>query len=151
MSCILSGYKTIARAVRAIVLAQSLSGEWRGGMYGDRYFLTPEGTVDMETADKLGRDIADLNMQAYSGRYRDEEYNPEYGAGFFFSRPFSVATECPLSDQVQIYKSLRFVAYQCGEDATIHSDLLKKMNAVSADLAMLTLRRTQEFEAAEWG
>lgn len=107
---------------------------------------------DSKVLDRIGRKLWDLNVRAVNGRYPDLDQTSE-GRELANTYRWN-GTYWPTATRQQLrcryLKALRYLAYQCSEDATINDPLLAELNQAIHDLAMQIVSDLPEYAAVPW-
>jgi hypothetical protein len=89
---------------------------------------------------RIGAALFTLNTESVNCRYREEEAAPSYK---YRALP---------TTQIQAYKSMRCLLYQCSEgDQFENSRAYKELNAIYNGLAHWIIGHLDKFQQAEWG
>ena len=96
-------------------------------------------TCDCDGLDKLGTALFAMNQRALKARYNDDAYPP-----VFKYRP---VTPIP---NVQAFKSIQCLLYQCSEGNIPDEPLYKAVEELKHELAIGLICETQAYNTATW-
>ena len=97
-----------------------------------------------EQAAELARRMRELNEAAVRTRY------PKHNARKLITGEPLVFT-WTMCNPWQLLRSLDCFLYQCGEGTVPETELYQKLDKVRVDLAGVLARRTDQYQACEWG
>ena len=130
MSAFIVSEKTMNQAIHAICLRNRAT-------FANFNLKTQEGR------DALGNALFDLNNQAVNSRYRTSN-------AWDASGELSCRTKTVLVTNMQAYKSLSCLIYQCAEDGAVDTDLFKQLERVAGSLAGYLISQTAEYQKGAW-
>jgi len=133
------------KTLRLAALAFAFGEEIEGYVYTNK-------AIEASELEQIALDLHALNVRAYNGRYRDNLTGTLEGRLFQSHALYRIKAEGFGSvDHLKWVKALRFVRYQCAEDATIHDELYLRMERAETAffVALTTLR--PDFEGLPWG
>ena len=125
--------KTINKIVAFLAMNQDI-----------KYALRNEGIElnGQESQEKLGQELFEMNWEAVNQRYEEDP-------AWCRLKDYKYSFELPGSD-IQSYKSLRCLIYQCSEGNIDETDLYKKMDRILNTLAHQIVGNLKAFQTAAW-
>lgn len=132
MSAYLVNQATLQSAVEAVLIGEDTS--WKDRLEFDAKAVTA-----------LGRELFDLNQIALAARYGDNGEEPT-----FKGRAFSAVADGGDAN-VQRFKSLQCLIYQCSEGDVPETDLFKRISAAGGKLAAIIVSKSPAYDKAGWG
>ena len=132
MSAFIVEKETVDRVVTAAI---KLRGQH--GRPTDRVDLVYGGTE--YERQELGQKLYQMNCEAVGQRYREENPIPMYR----FRKRIT-------DSNIQLYKSIQCLLYQCAEGSVYKSDFYNELEQLQNRFANYILENTPEYDKAEW-
>jgi hypothetical protein len=85
-----------------------------------------------------------LNAKAYSTRYGEMHRITQQHVALMLK-------EASEANDIQLFKDIGYIEYQCSEDATDNTRLFKQLGEFESRIAVAILLKSSEYNRAEWG